>query len=215
VAPWRPATGIASAMPAAGWPARLAAGDVTVRPLARRDGPAWTEVRRRNIAWLAPWEATPPMGGGGFRDSLGTFAAMLRDLRRQARRGVALPFAVAYRGALCGQLTIGNVVRGSLNSGYAGYWVDERVAGRGVMPTALALVVDHCFGVVGLHRVEANIRPENQASRRVVEKLGFREEGLRQRYLHIAGAYRDHICYAITIEDAPEGLLTRWLSERG
>jgi ribosomal-protein-alanine N-acetyltransferase len=91
-----------------------------------------------------------------------------------------------------------------------GYWIDEAVAGRGVAPTALAMAIDHCFMVVGLHRVEASIRPENHASRRVVEKLGFREEGLRRRYLHIDGAWRDHLCYALTAEEARGGVLTRW-----
>jgi len=95
-------------------------------------------------------------------------------------------------------------------SGQVGYWIDEKVAGRGVIPTALAMAVDHCFFVVGLHRIEASIRPENHASRRVVEKLGFHEEGLRRRYLHIDGAWRDHLCYAITIEDVPGGLMPRW-----
>ncbi|MHB2024353.1 MAG: GNAT family N-acetyltransferase [Mycobacteriales bacterium] len=197
-------------MGAPGWPAQLSEGEVTIRPLRLRDGAAWSELRRRNAGWLQPWEATPPAGAVAFRDSVGTFVTMARDLRRHARAGTALPFAVVYRGALCGQLTFANIVRGSLNSAYAGYWVDEQVAGRGVMPTALAMGVDHCFRSVGLHRVEANIRPENHASRRVAEKLGFREEGLRHRYLHIAGAYRDHICFAITVEDVPEGLLVRW-----
>lgn len=197
-------------MVAPGWPVELTDGEVTIRPLRLRDATAWSDLRRRNAGWLQPWEATPPAGAGGFRDTVSLYLAMSRDLRRHARLGTALPFAVAYRGALCGQLTFGNIVRGSLNSGYAGYWVDEAVAGHGVMPTALAMGVDHCFRSVGLHRVEANVRPENHASRRVVEKLGFREEGLRRRYLHIAGAYRDHICYAITVEDVPEGLLVRW-----
>jgi ribosomal-protein-alanine N-acetyltransferase len=88
------------------------------------------------------------------------------------------------------------------------------MAGRGVIPTAVALAVDHCFFTVGLHRLEANIRPENAASRRVVEKLGFREEGLRRRQLHIDGAWRDHLCYALTVEDVPGGLRSRWLSQR-
>ena len=99
---------------------------------------------------------------------------------------------------------------GAFNSAYVGYWVDQAVAGRGVMPTALALVVDHCFGPARLHRIEANIRPENVASKRVVEKLGFRDEGLHHRYLAIDGAYRDHIGYAVTVEDVPEGMLRRW-----
>lgn len=140
---------------------------------------------------------------------------MRRALRRQARDGEALPFVVTYDGRLAGQLTIGSIVYGSLNSGYAGYWVDEAVAGRGVMPTAVALAVDHCFGAMSLHRIEANVRPENLSSRRVVEKLGFREEGVRLRYLHIDGAYRDHVCYAITAEEVPGGLLRRWRSAQG
>ena len=95
---------------------------------------------------------------------------------------------------------------------YAGYWVDSRVAGRGVIPTALALAVDHAFGPGGLHRIEVNIRPENRPSRRVVEKLGFREEAYHARYLHIDGAWRDHIGYAMTSEEvaAEGGLLARW-----
>jgi hypothetical protein len=70
--------------------------------------------------------------------------------------------------------------------------------------------VDHCFLTLGLHRIEVNIRPENRASLRVVEKLGFRPEGLRRRYLHIDGAWRDHLTFALTVEDVPEGLLPRW-----
>jgi ribosomal-protein-alanine N-acetyltransferase len=188
---------------------------VGVRPLRLRDGASWVEVRTRNEDWLVQWEATPP----GFdnprvswsdRQTMGIYTAMLRSLRRQAREGSALPFAITYEGRFAGQLTVGNLVRGAFNSGYVGYWVDEAVAGRGVMPTALALVVDHCFGAARLHRIEANIRPENVASQRVVEKLGFREEGLHRRYLAIDGAYRDHIGYAVTTEDVPEGMVRRW-----
>jgi ribosomal-protein-alanine N-acetyltransferase len=87
--------------------------------------------------------------------------------------------------------------------------VDQAVAGRGVTPTALALAVDHCFGPVGLHRVQVDVRPENVASRRVVAKLGFREEALFRRYLDIDGAWRDHIGYALTPEDCPERLVAR------
>jgi len=121
-----------------------------------------------------------------------------------------LPWVVTYGDRFVGQLTVGSIIWGSARSAQVGYWIDESVAGRGVTPTALAMAVDHCFGVVGLHRVEASIRPENHASRRVVEKLGFREEGLRRRYLHIDGAWRDHLCYALTAEEARGGVLARW-----
>lgn len=137
---------------------------------------------------------------------------MVRSLLRQARQGTLLPFVVTYDDELVGQLTVGGVTYGSLCSAHIGYWIDRRVAGRGIMPTAVALAVDHCFRTLGLHRVEINIRPENTASLRVVEKLGLREEGLRVRYLHIAGAWRDHRSFAVTAEEVPEGLLARWRS---
>jgi ribosomal-protein-alanine N-acetyltransferase len=139
---------------------------------------------------------------------------MVRRLRREARQGRSLPFAVTYEHRFVGQLTVNGITWGSFRSGYVGYWIDQAYAGRGVIPTALALTVDHCFAV-GLHRIEVNIRPENAASRRVVEKLGFRQEGLRSRMLHIDGAWRDHLSYALTAEDVrPEGLLTRWRASR-
>jgi ribosomal-protein-alanine N-acetyltransferase len=78
-----------------------------------------------------------------------------------------------------------------------------------VTTAACALVLDHCFGHVGLHRIEATVRPENTASRRVLEKLGFREEGLFRRYLNVDGAWRDHLCYALTVEDLEVGLVER------
>ncbi|HEU0130709.1 MAG TPA: GNAT family protein [Mycobacteriales bacterium] len=196
-----------------GWPAVLRDGDVELRPYRMRDAAAWSEVRIANEAWLTPWE---PSGAGSWvdRHAVTAFAPMLRQLRRYAREGTTLPFAVTYRGRLVGQVTAGNVWRGSLNSCFLGYWVDGRYAGRGITPTAVALLTDHCFGAARLHRVEVNIRPENTASRRVAEKLGFREEGVRERYLFIDGAYRDHLCYALTVEEVPGGLLRRWHSAR-
>jgi ribosomal-protein-alanine N-acetyltransferase len=192
-----------------GWPAVLRDGDVELRPFRMRDAAAWSEVRLANEAWLTPWE---PPGAGTWADRHGvaSFPPMLRALRRHAREGTTLPFAVTYQGRFVGQATAGNIWRGSLNSCFLGYWVDGRYAGRGIMPTAVGLLADHCFGAVRLHRVEANIRPENTASRRVVEKLGFRDEGVRERYLLIDGAYRDHVCYALTAEEVPAGVLRRY-----
>jgi ribosomal-protein-alanine N-acetyltransferase len=188
----------------------LTDGEVTVRPLRLRDAPSWSEARRRNVDWLREWEATPPGGRAAVPTSIGTFVAMTRRLRQDARQGRSLPFAVCVGGEFAGQINVGGVVRGSLQSAHLGYWIDARVAGRGVMPTAVALLVDHCFVEVGLHRVEVNIRPENAASRRVVEKLGFREEGLRREFLHISGEWRDHLSYALVRGDVPGGLLARW-----
>ena len=185
-----------------------------LRPISQRDHAAWLEVRGRNQGWLAPWEATPPPGRQSADVHL-TFRAMVRHLRGQARHGQMLPFVVTYDDRFAGQLTIGGVTWGSLCSAHLGYWLDARIAGRGVMPTAVALATDHAFTGVGLHRVEVNIRPENRASLRVVEKLGFRDEGVRERLLHIAGDWRDHRSFALTADDVPGGLLNRWRAAGG
>jgi ribosomal-protein-alanine N-acetyltransferase len=189
---------------------------VLLRPYRRADGRAWSTIRRANERWLSQWEPTP-YGSWHELNSPASFRAVYGDLRRSSRQGDAMPFAVCViepdgRERLVGQLTLGNIVRRAFCSGYAGYWVDSAVAGRGVIPTALALAVDHAFRAGGLHRIEVNIRPENRASRRVVEKLGFREEAYHPRYLHINGAWRDHVGYALTTEDvaAEGGLLARW-----
>jgi ribosomal-protein-alanine N-acetyltransferase len=90
-----------------------------------------------------------------------------------------------------------------------GYWIDEGHAGRGIMPTAVAMACDHCFSALGLHRIEIAIRPENVASLRVVEKLGFTQIGIAPRYLHINGSWRDHLLFALTVEEVPEGVAAR------
>jgi len=199
---------------ATGWPATLEDGAVRLRPLRLRDGAAWVDVRTRNVEWLREWEATPPGSPPEVPCSPATFVTMTRRLRREAANGRGMPFSILYGGAFVGQINASNIVRGSLHSASLGYWVDSGVAGRGIMPTAVALVTDHCFWTVGLHRIEVNIRPENSASRRVVEKLGFREEGMRPRFLHIAGDWRDHISYALTREETGDGLVNRWHRSR-
>jgi ribosomal-protein-alanine N-acetyltransferase len=199
-----------------GWPVTLAepgllATAVGLRPIRVKDATAWRDARVRNASWLRPWEPTNPETPL-YRTTLGPYVAMARTMRREARQGLTLPWVVTYDGRFAGQLTVGGIVWGSARSAQVGYWIDEAYAGHGITPTALAMAIDHCFFGVGLHRVEATIRPENQASRRVVEKLGFREEGVRRRSLHIDGAWRDHVCYALTVEDVQGGLLAQWRS---
>ena len=162
------------------------------------------------------WEPTPPRGSWADLNSPAAFRMVHRELRRVARAGVAMPFAVCLRDRpadrLVGQITLGNIVRRAFCSAYAGYWVDSRVAGPGRHPDRAGARGRPRLRRGGLHRIEVNIRPENQASRRVVEKLGFREEAYHPRYLHIDGAWRDHVGYAMTTEDvaAEGGLLARW-----
>jgi ribosomal-protein-alanine N-acetyltransferase len=198
------------------WPVTLECGDLVLRPIRYRDKKEWTEVRGRNSEWLAPWEASNPAPGGGLPD----YRQMVRSLKIQAAQSTALPFLITERrpGAsapvIVGQLTVSSIVWGSAMMATLGYWVDQARAGHGIAPTAVAMATDHCFQVLGLHRMEINIRPENAPSLRVVEKLGFRDEGYRPRFLHINGEWADHRTFALTSEEVPEGLLSRWLASR-
>ena len=187
-----------------------------LRPIRYRDKKEWTEVRSRNSQWLAPWEASNPDPAGRLPD----YRQMVRSLKSQAAQATALPFVITERiptagsPAIVGQLTVSSIVWGSAMMATLGYWVDQDRAGRGIAPTAVALVTDHCFRTLGLHRMEINIRPENGPSLRVVEKLGFRDEGYRPRYLHINGEWADHRSFALTAEEVPDGLLRPWLASR-
>lgn len=192
-----------------GWPVELGplpspAGQVALRPLRRRDGRAWRAIRLRDEALIARWDATSTLSWAQRHSAL-MWRSQRSMLVAAARRGEALPFAITVDGAFAGQVTIGGIQLGALRSGWVGYWVDSRVHGRGVATTAVALAVAHALGPVGLHRVEATIDPGNAASRAVVGHLGMREEGLLRRYLDIAGAWRDHLLYAMTAEELPVG----------
>ena len=199
-------------MSAAGrWPVELSHGPVTLRAWRLQDRRAWNEIRQRNASWTGPWDSTRPPES--IEPAL-TFGGMVRQFNQRARQGTMLPFAVDFRpegqrAVLAGQLTISGITHGSAGWAQAGYWVDQRWAGRGIIPTALALAADYCFGTLRLHRLEIAIRPENVRSLRVVEKLGFRYEGRRANYMHVAGDWRDHEMYALHADEVGAGLLER------
>jgi ribosomal-protein-alanine N-acetyltransferase len=197
-----------------GWPARLASGPVELSPLRRSDARDWVQLRLANEEWLTPWEPSAPLPWRE-RHTTAAFRAMRRAGLRRARAGTAVPFAVRVEGRLAGQVTVDNIVRGALRSGHLGYWIDRSVAGRGLATLAVALVCDHAFGPVGLHRLQADIRPENQRSQRLVGRLGFRQEGLLRRYLDIDGDWRDHLSFALLAEESPAGVLARWQARAG
>ena len=177
-----------------------------VRSLRVADADTWQQIRSRGADWLAPWEATLPPG---VTPGATSYGGLVRKLRWQADLGRMVPTAVEFGGRFVGQVTVGNIVRGSAQFGQAGYWIDEQYAGRGITPIACALLIDHCFKRLGLHRIEVAIRPENTASLRVVEKLGLREYGFSRRYLHIDDDWRDHRLFEINAEECPDGLLPR------
>ncbi|MEI7544855.1 MAG: GNAT family protein [Mycobacteriaceae bacterium] len=201
-----------------GWPTpvgplRVPAGYVRLRPVRMRDAVQWSRTRVSERDKLEPWEPTAELDWTA-RHTVSAWPATYSGLRAEARKGRMLPYVIEVDGQFCGQLTIGNVTHGALRSAWIGYWVASEVTGRGVATGALALGLDHCFGPVMLHRVEATVRPENAASRRVLAKVGFREEGLLKRYLDVDGAWRDHLLVAITAEEIQGSAVAR-LVQRG
>ena len=201
-----------------GWPTlvgplRVPGGAVRLRPVRMRDGAQWSRTRAAERDKLEPWEPTAELDWTA-RHTLSAWPAMYSGLRSEARKGRMLPYVIEVDGNFGGQLTIGNVTHGALRSAWIGYWVASEFTGGGVATGALALGVDHCFGPVMLHRVEATVRPENAASRRVLTKVGFREEGLLKRYLDVDRAWRDHLLVAITAEEV-EGSAAAELVRRG
>lgn len=188
--------------PRRGW-SLLLAGTTTqgvpilLRPLRSEDSEEYSSVRALNRHWLSPWDATSPVPATAPR----TFDDLVDLYQEDALAGRMIPLVIETDGRLVGQVNVSNIVMGSFRSCTVGYWVAQSVAGKGIVPTALALVGDHALQELGLHRIEVNIRPENAASLAVVRKLGFRDEGLRARILHIDGDWRDHRTFALTTED--------------
>jgi ribosomal-protein-alanine N-acetyltransferase len=170
---------------------------VRIRPLALADAPALLGVRLRNRAFLEPWE--PSRDERWF--TLATQEEHVRAALRERDEGRALPFALEVDGVLVGGVNLNVVVRGVFDNAYLGYWLDEAHGGRGVATEAVRQAVDFAFGPGALHRVQAAVIPRNAPSLRLLEKLGFREEGYAQRYLCINGIWEDHRLFAVTREE--------------
>lgn len=179
------------------WPLVLRDEELTLRPLRRRDSTDFQQLRARNADWLRPWDATDPLVGASAPD----FRTLRRWSSQQARLGAALPLAIVADGRLAGQITAGPIQYGAVRSAVLGYWVDREQAGRGLVPRAAALLIDHLFAELGMHRIEVTVRPENGPSLRVVDKLHLRPEGMRRSAIHVDGAWRDHLVFALTAEE--------------
>jgi ribosomal-protein-alanine N-acetyltransferase len=182
------------------WPIVLPGEEITLRAPRLRDRSQWNSVRAENKEWLSPWEATLPLlppDSPAYEDHdvRPSFYEMVRMLNREARAGRSYSFFIWSGNNLVGQITMGGVMYGALRGAHIGYWVDRNYANRGFTTQAVKLVTAFGFSQLGLHRMEINVRPENAASCRVAEKAGFVIEGQRKAFLHIDGAWRDHICF--------------------
>ena len=175
----------------------LTNGEITLRPFRLSDRKQWLRVRIQNKDWLSNWEATIPQTSEArlASKSAMSFTKMVRSYNKEARAGRSFSFAIFKGPNLIGQINLGGVIYGALRGAHIGYWIDKNYANKGFMSQAVNMVTDFAFNELELHRIEINIRPENEPSIRVAEKCGYLYEGLRPRYLHIDGAWRDHHCF--------------------
>ncbi len=173
---------------------RIETERMTLRLPVHGDYNAWTALRLESRAFLAPWE--PAWAADHL--SRRNFTNRVYWASRSAAQGSALPLFLIRRadGALLGALTLDNIRRGPSQAGTAGYWVGARFARMGYMHEALEAVVHYAFTELDLSRIEAGCLAENVASRGVLEKVGFKYEGVAQAYLQINGRWRNHVLYA-------------------
>lgn len=205
-APWRRKQQLAP------WPVVLrddtARPEIVLRPLRLEDADEWHHLRSENYHHVRPWEPTLPPGSE-TRPPV-TFGQFVRDLDEEAAADRAMPWCIDVRGHIVGQVHIFGIVRAAQQSAAVGYWLAESESGQGIATRALAMAIDHALGPAGLHRVEVNIRVDNERSLALVRRLRLREEGVRERYLHIDGAWRDHLSFAVTREELDaESLMAR------
>ena len=174
---------------------------VMLRSLVLADFPAWREVRLRCHDWLTVWEPSRQAGAPDPTTDRDAFSVRCAARQRERALGTGHGFGIFHDGRFCGEINLNSIQRGPFQNAYVGYWIDEAVAGRGLMPEAVVVVARFAFEELGLHRLQVAIIPRNQASRRVPEKLGLRDEGTAERYLEINGEWEDHVRYAITAEE--------------
>ncbi|MDA8360324.1 MAG: GNAT family protein [Actinomycetota bacterium] len=194
-------------------PLEMVGRRVALRTLAPNDYGAWIEVRTRCRDWLVPWEPRPHDAPPVAEDR-GSFAARCAIRDRERQMGTGFGFGIFAQQRFVGEVTLSSIQRGPFQSGYVGYWIDRDVAGLGLVPEAVVMVLHFAFEAVSLHRVEISIIPRNRASLRVVEKLGLRMEGVAERFLEINGRWEDHARFAITAEEwavRRQDLLWTWL----
>ena len=163
----------------------------------------WASLRGESRAFLSPWEPQ------WARDELtkGAFRRRLKRYAQEARGDTAFAFFVfrSQDDVLLGGCTLSNVRRGVTQCCALGYWIGERFSRQGYMFDAIRALVPFIFSTLGLHRIEAACLPSNDASKSLLTKLGFRQEGVARRYLQINGEWQDHLLFALLADEAPVG----------
>jgi ribosomal-protein-alanine N-acetyltransferase len=163
---------------------------VRLRAPVESDREAFLAAVRRSRELHHPWTPAPD-----------TDDAYDRYLSRAAQPNQSCLLVVTDDDGIAGVYNLSEIVRGAFQNAYLGYYAFTPLAGTGLMRAAMPLVLAHAFDELGLHRLQANVQPENARSRALLEATGWREEGFAPRYLFIDGAWRDHVLYAVTVED--------------
>jgi [ribosomal protein S5]-alanine N-acetyltransferase len=167
---------------------------MTLRLPLHTDWRAWSALRAESAAFLTQWEPV------WAHDHLSrkAFTNRVSWAARAESQGTALPLLLTRRTdqALLGAITLDNIRRGPAQTGTLGYWIGAEFARQGYMREAILAVVHHAFTALDLSRIEAACLPENTPSRGVLEKCGFKYEGVAQSYLQINGRWRNHVLYA-------------------
>src|SRR5580704_8331763 len=183
---------------------RVVTERLVLRSPRTSDVPEMRRVLRANTMHLRPWSVATVAGEDPA--SLASVSRAVLRHRREWKRGqafVMLMFPLHDETHIIGRVALGGVLRGAFQSAYLGYWIDAEHQGRGLMTEAVKATTRFAFQALGLHRVQAAVMPSNSASQRVLEKVGYRREGLAARYLCIAGAWEDHVVFAFTTEEWP------------
>jgi ribosomal-protein-alanine N-acetyltransferase len=184
---------------------RIATERLVLRAPRTTDVPELRRVLRANSVHLKPWSVAPAPGDDP--SSLTSVSRAVLRHRREWKRGQAFVMMVTpaeREGRILGRIALGGILLGAFQNAYLGYWMDAEQQGRGLMTEAVRAATMFAFEVLGLHRVQAAVMPRNGASMRVLEKVGYRREGMAERYLCIAGAWEDHVLFALTAEEWPD-----------
>lgn len=168
--------------------------DLELRPAYLSDYAAWHRTRQRSRVFLKPFE--PSWTEADL--SISAYRQRLRRARREAAKGREHSFLIFYRGQLAGGLTISNIRRRAACFANLGYWMDIEHKGHGIMTRAVGQVLPFVYETLNLNRLNAACLPHNTASRRVLEKNGFVEEGFAEHYLQIDGRWQDHVLFGLT-----------------
>jgi ribosomal-protein-alanine N-acetyltransferase len=181
---------------------RVATERLVLRPPRTTDVPDYRRALRANADHLRPWSVAPTPGDDP--SSLASVSRTILRNRREWKRGQSYVLLLTARGdedRIIGRIALGGVLLGAFQNAYVGYWIDAEHQGRGLMTEAVRAATTFAFHVAGLHRLQAAVMPRNLGSQRVLEKAGYRHEGFALRYLCIAGAWEDHVIFAITSEE--------------